>query len=53
MKKINLCGSGHCPSVELHNNKVLIGEDKNTVVLTKEQWNSLVEKTRSGDLDKI
>jgi hypothetical protein len=53
MKKIYLCGSGHCPSVEVHDNKVLIGEDKNIVVLTKAQWNSLVEKTRTGDLDKI
>lgn len=53
MTKINLCGNGHCPSVELLNDKALIGENDNTVELTTEEWNSLVEKIQTGKLTKI
>ncbi|MCL4436811.1 MAG: hypothetical protein M1503_12350 [Thaumarchaeota archaeon] len=51
--KIYLCGKGHCPAVEMQGDKVLIGEDKNTAVLSKAEWNVLVEKIKTGELRKI
>lgn len=54
MEKIYLCESGQCcPSVEAQDNEVLIGEYKNTVVLTKAEWNLLVEKVKTGELGKL
>ncbi|MBI2937044.1 MAG: hypothetical protein HYY22_02425 [Thaumarchaeota archaeon] len=53
MSKIYLCGKDHCPAVETQGDNVLIGEDKNTVVLSKTEWNSLVEKIQTGELSKI
>jgi hypothetical protein len=53
MTKIYLCGSGHCPAVEMQGDNVLIGEDKNTAVLSKTEWNFLVEKIQTGELGKI
>ncbi len=51
--KIYLCGKGHCPAVEVQGDKVLIGEEKNTAVLSKTAWNFLVEKIKTGELGKI
>jgi len=51
--KVYLCGNGHCPVVEVLKDKVLIGEAGKTVTLTREQWNSLVEKIRKGELDSF
>ncbi len=54
MNKIYLCENGKCcPSVELHEDKVLIGEDNNITELTKEEWNNLVENIQTGKLTKI
>jgi hypothetical protein len=42
-----------CPRVEFTEEKVYIGEEGNICVLTREQWNSLVDKVLSGQLTKI
>ncbi|MBI2916963.1 MAG: hypothetical protein HYY01_03130 [Chloroflexi bacterium] len=50
-KKVVLCKDCHCcPAVEFDEDRVRIGEGYNTTILTKEQWNILVEKVRSGEL---
>jgi hypothetical protein len=54
MKKVFLCSEGSCcPYVEFSEKEVRIGEGKNLCLLTKEQWNILVDKIRSGELTKI
>ena len=44
MKIVNLCGSGHCPVVELVDDHVEIGEKDNTCVLTRIEWEALKQK---------
>ena len=49
--KIVLCTDGSCippkcPVVDVQENQVTIGENENTCILTKEQFNILKEKTR-------
>jgi hypothetical protein len=39
--------------VEFTDEGVHIGEDANLVVLKKEEWNILVEKIRSGELQAL
>ncbi len=52
--KVYLCGkNGCCPSVEVLNDQILIGEDDNTCILSREQWNDLVDKVKTGTLQKI
>lgn len=55
MKPVVLCGgdSPCCPSVAFEDEKVLIGEEGNLVKLTMEQWNILVEKVRTGELNTL
>lgn len=53
--KVKLCGSGcgsGCPDVVFNGQDVLIGEDENTVRLTKGEWNVLVDKIKAGELDR-
>lgn len=51
MRKVTLCGEkGCCPTVEIYDDEVKIGEDGNICVLKKKQWKSLVEKIKSGEL---
>ncbi len=47
-----LCGAGSqcCPTVEVSQTEVTIGEGGNVVKLTPEQWDLLVEKVKSGEL---
>ncbi len=54
-EKVLLCKLDlYCPSVELQSDgNITIGEDANTVKLTREQWNILVEKVQDGTLKKI
>lgn len=53
-KKVILCKDCHCcPAVELGEDEVRIGEGKNLVVLTREEWNILVEKVRLGELQAL
>ncbi|MFQ6105812.1 MAG: hypothetical protein ACE5NL_01935 [Candidatus Hydrothermarchaeaceae archaeon] len=51
--KAYLCGKGHCPAVLKTADGVEIGEGKNIVKLTYEEWNSLVEKIQEEELHKI
>lgn len=51
MESISLCkGKGQCPRIEIYDDKVKIGEEGNFCVLTKEQWRSLIEKIKKGEL---
>lgn len=53
-KRVMLCSScSACLAVEFHPDGVLIGEDENIVKLSREEWNILVEKVKSGELDRI
>ena len=53
-KKIYLCQDCHCcPAVEFSGDEVRIGEDENVATLTREEWNILVEKVKSGELGEL
>ena len=55
-KKIVLCklNEYYCPTVEIHDDEtVTIGEVDKVAVLTKEQWNILVDKIETGALGRI
>jgi len=39
--------------VDVAKDEVRIGEEGNLVRLTKEAWNTLVEKIRAGELDPL
>lgn len=52
--KVTLCPScGECPSVEITDQGVTIGEDQNTVRLSHAEWNDLVARIRSGELKGV
>ncbi len=55
--RIRLCKQSdeRCPEVVMKFGKgvVYIGEGKNMVRLTKDQWNMLVEKVREGELTAV
>lgn len=42
-----------CPEVVITSNAVTIGEASNTVQLSHDQWNVLIEAVRRGDLGPI
>ena len=49
--KVTLCPQcGECPTVEITDQGITIGEDQNTVRLTHAQWNDLVRRIRRGEL---
>lgn len=51
--RVSLCPDcGACPEVilDVAKSEVRIGEDGNLVRLTKEAWNTLVEKIQQGEL---
>ena len=51
---VQLChDEGCCPVVELKKDIVTIGEGNNMVRLKKDEWNILVTKVRSGELDTL
>jgi hypothetical protein len=51
---ISLCPScTACPEVVIDGEQVRIGEDANTVLLDKAEWNVLVELIQSGQLAKL
>lgn len=48
------CGiCGACPAVEITPEGVNIGEEDNTVRLTHAQWNDLVARVLTGELDEV
>lgn len=52
--KVTLCPAcGDCPSVEIADNGVTIGEDRNTVRLTHAEWNDLVARVKRGELREV
>lgn len=53
-KVITLClACGACPTIEVYDETVRIGEEGNRVILKKEEWNSLVDKITQGELGRI
>ena len=54
--RVALCPAcGACPEVvlDVHKSEVHIGEEGNLVRLTKEAWNTLVEKIQAGELPTL
>ena len=53
-RAVSLCPScSHCPEVVIEGDTIRIGEDANTAVLTKDEWNVLVDLIRSGRLGRV
>jgi hypothetical protein len=54
-KVVLLCpaGCGACPEVEFTCDEVRIGEAENLAVLSREEWNVLVDLIQSGQLTKV
>jgi hypothetical protein len=51
---VSLCPSCiHCPEVVVEGDEVRIGEDPNTAILKKAEWNVLVDLIQSGQLTKV
>ena len=51
---VSLCPScSNCPEVVVEGDTVRIGEDANTAVLGKDEWNVLVDLITSGQLGRI
>ena len=54
MERFSLCPQCiACPEVVIEDDTVRIGEDENTVVLKKAEWNVLVDAIRSGQLGSV
>ena len=54
MERISLCPQCvACPEVVIEGDTIRIGEDENTVVLKKAEWNVLVDAIRSGQLGPL
>ena len=54
MERFSLCPQCiACPEVVVEGDTVRIGEDENTVVLKKAEWNVLVDAIRSGQLGPV
>ena len=52
--KVTLCPTcTGCPSVEITDQGITIGEDENTVKLTHAEWNDLVARVRRGELGEV
>ncbi len=53
-KVVSLCPScSACPTVEVRDHEVCIGEDANLVKLSVDEWNVLVRAIKSGTLDEV
>jgi hypothetical protein len=53
-ERVALCPiCGACPEVQVYDSEVRIGEDRNMVKLSVNEWNTLVEKILSGTLGKL
>jgi hypothetical protein len=51
---VSLCPScTACPEVVIEGDQVRIGEDANTTVLKKAEWNVLVDLIESGQLGRV
>ena len=53
-KQISLCPHcDHCPTVEITDQEVRIGEEGNQVKLTTAEWNILVQAIKTGELAEL
>ena len=53
-KTVSLCPAcDACPSVEIDEQEVRIGEADNLVRLTPAEWNVLVRSIRAGELKEV
>jgi hypothetical protein len=54
MERVSLCPACiNCPEVVIEGDTIRIGEDENTVVLKKQEWNVLVDAIQSGKLGRV
>ena len=54
MERVSLCpGCTACPEVVIDDDTIRIGEDSNTAILKKEEWNVLVDLIHSGQLARV
>ncbi len=52
--EVTLCSTcEHCPTVEIDDGGVRIGEDANLVKLSHAEWNELVVKVLAGELKAV
>jgi hypothetical protein len=53
-RAVSLCPScDHCAEVVIEGDNIRIGEDVNTAVLKKAEWNVLVDLIQSGQLGRV
>ncbi len=53
-KVVSLCPAcSQCPTVEVRDHEVCIGEGANLVKLNVEEWNVLVRAVKAGTLDEV
>lgn len=53
-KVVSLCPAcSNCPTVELRDEQIYIGEGTNLVKLRVEEWNMLVRAIKGGTLDEV
>lgn len=53
-KVVSLCPAcSNCPTVEVGEQTVRIGEGENRVTLTLDEWNVLVRAIKAGELDEV
>jgi hypothetical protein len=53
-KQISLCPHcEHCPTVDITDEEVRIGEEGNLVKLTPAEWNILVQAIKAGELAEL
>ncbi len=53
-KIVSLCPAcSECPTVEVRDHEVCIGEGSNLVKLRLDEWNTLVRAVKSGTLDEV
>jgi hypothetical protein len=53
-KQISLCPHcDHCPTVDITDEEVRIGEEGNLVKLTAAEWNILVQAVKAGELAEL
>ena len=51
MKIVNLCQQGSCcPVVKIDEHQIEIGEEGNSCILTKDEWEVLRQKVISGEI---
>ena len=54
MERFSLCPQcTECPEIVIDGETVRIGEDANTALLKKEEWNVLVDLIQSGQLSRV